>query len=102
MEATLSEHENKRQTTTSVTTTTQTEVERAHRDLDVLTVQEERVIRMLHGLSEDGPHPLKFALGANQDVKLQLARLEYYLVKLLNSKTGDPLEEDELTGVFED
>ena len=51
------------------------------RSFDGLTSEEERVLRMLHGLSEPVEHELKFAVGANEEARLQLAVMEKYLLE---------------------
>lgn len=86
----MSSHDNERRTTTTVTTTTETETVREERGLGVLTPEEEKVLRMLRGLSEDNSHELKFALGADEEVRLRLALLERYLIELFD---GDRLDE---------
>ena len=85
----MSSHENERQTSTSVTTTTETETVRQGKDLGVLTPEEEKVLRMLHGLSENDTHELKFALGADSELRARLAMLEHYLLELFS---GDQLD----------
>lgn len=89
----MSGQEHKRQvsSTTSVTTTTETREATATPDFDVLTPEEEKVLRMLHGLSEDERHQLKFALGADDEVRLRLALMEKYLIELF---AAEQLDED--------
>ncbi len=89
MEDTLSGHDTKRQQHTTTTTSTETRPESDGQDFDVLTPQEEKVLRMLHGLSESGEHELKFALGADADVKLKLAMMERELQELFSPDDGD-------------
>lgn len=48
--------------------------------LDELSPMEEKALRMLHGLSEDDDHQLKFALGANEETRLKLAMMEKHLL----------------------
>ncbi len=45
-----------------------------------LTPTEEKALRMLHGLTEDDSHELKFGLGANADTRLKLAMMEKHLL----------------------
>jgi hypothetical protein len=45
-------------------------------DLAALTPTEEKVIRMLHGLSEPDDAPLEFGIGASPDTMLNLALVE--------------------------
>lgn len=85
----MNNHENKRKVTTSVTTTTETQPVSDQRELGVLNPEEERVLRMLHGLSEQDSHELKFALGADEELRTRLALLEHYLMELFKSETLD-------------
>lgn len=93
MEDTLSGHDDdnkrQRQTTTTTTTSTETRRESDGQGSNVLTPQEEKVVRMLHGMSEPGEHELKFALGASADVKLKLAMMEHELQELFSPDGGD-------------
>lgn len=92
----MSSHDNKRQTSTSVTTTTSTETVRHGQDLGVLTPEEEKVLRMLHGLSEEDTHELKFALGADKELRARLALLESYLLELFSADQLDETLMDEI------
>jgi type II secretory pathway predicted ATPase ExeA len=94
----LSEHSNKRQKSTSVVTTTETEVAREPQDLEVLTAEEEKVLRMLHGMSEEDSHELKFALGADEELRHRLTLLEHYLMELFK---GDVLNEELMAQVHQ-
>lgn len=58
--------------------TTVTEATQAQ--FEALTPVEEKALRMLHGLSEGDAHELKFALGATQESRLELAMLEKRLL----------------------
>ena len=49
-------------------------------NFDVLTPLEEKVLRMLHGVSEDDAHALKFGLGAQGDDRTRLAMMERHLL----------------------
>lgn len=69
--------ENDTPKSTETTTRTTTETEGTE---DVLTPLEEKVIRARHGLDEDGDHELQFGLGADEETKQALARLESFLV----------------------
>ena len=78
-EATLSDEQKKRQGVAVTTTVTQKETE--GRSLEALTPLEERVLRMLHGLSESDDHELQFALGADDEQRARLAALEANLLE---------------------
>ena len=56
-----------------------------------LTPLEERVIRMLHGLSEDSDAPLVFAEGASIDTNHRLALMEANNLDYLHDQAPDPL-----------
>ncbi len=47
-----------------------------------LTPTEEKAVRMLNGLGEDGDHRLQFALGANEEALAQLALMENHLLNV--------------------
>ncbi len=71
------EHDEQRGTTT----TTSTETEPAGESTDeILTPQEEKVVRARHGLEEDDDHELSFGLGASDEAREKMARLEQFLV----------------------
>ena len=57
----------------SVLTPTVTETELGGQDFGALTPEEERVLRMRHGLTEGPEHMLSFAVGANEETMLKLA-----------------------------
>lgn len=79
----------------STGTTTVTEESRRDReDMNVLTPEEEKVVRMRHGLAEEGDHELKFGLGANEEVLAKLANLEKFLVTKFTAT-------EKLEGVFD-
>ena len=61
--------------------TTVTEHKLGGQDLGVLTPEEERVLRMRHGLTEGTDHLLAFAPGASQETKLKLAMMEKNLIE---------------------
>lgn len=82
----MSSHDDNRVRNTSTVTTTQTQHETVTPDLDVLTPQEEKVLRMLHGLSEENKYELKFALGADEELQFRLAKMEKYLVELFQGE----------------
>ncbi|RAL22154.1 hypothetical protein DL240_09875 [Lujinxingia litoralis] len=69
-------NQTKNQQRGSVVTTTETARSKSDTRLDVLSPQEEKVLRMLHGLSEEDSHELKFALGADEETRLKLAMME--------------------------
>lgn len=54
---------------------------RADLKMDVLTTEEEHVLRMRHGLGEGDEYELKFGLGANEEALLKLANLERFLLE---------------------
>jgi hypothetical protein len=92
LEVPLSGYDKKRLQQTTVTTTTQAQPAPAGApDLAVLTPEEEKVLRMLHGLSEDGTHELKFALGADDELRARLALLEHHLITMFRA---DALNEE--------
>ena len=64
---------------TAPTTVTE-ETAGAAPSFDGLSPIEEKSLRMLHGLSEDDRHELKFALGANDEARLKLAMMEKHLL----------------------
>ena len=69
------EHKKQRGTTTS------TETERADESTEeLLTPEEEKVVRARHGLTEDADHELSFAAGASEEAKEKMARLEDFLL----------------------
>lgn len=57
----------------------------------VLTPEEEKVIRMLHGKGLKGHEVLEFAPGASMETKLRLALIE---ANLLEAFDAEPLEID--------
>lgn len=73
---------------------TSTVTEETDGNMEALTPQEEKVIRMLHGLSEDDAHSLKFALGADDDTRARLAMMEK---NLLDAFQWGEMETFELT-----
>lgn len=77
----MSDEQKKRQSAAVTTTVTKSEPEVDERSLEALTPLEEKVLRMLHGLSESDEHELKFALGADEEQTLRLAALEQHLLE---------------------
>jgi hypothetical protein len=63
------------------TTTVTQDAPQTDLDMDLLTAEEERVVRMRHGLAEDDDYQPKFGLGASDDTLAQLANLEMFLVE---------------------
>jgi hypothetical protein len=59
--------------------TTVTE-ERQETNFEGLAPEEEKALRMLHGLTEKDDHELKFALGASEETRLKLAMMEKHLL----------------------
>jgi cell wall assembly regulator SMI1 len=92
-EWTLSNHNEKNQKT-SVTTTTEETREQSEASLDALTPQEEKVVRMIHGLSEEDSRALQFALGASDDAQMKIAMIEQQLVETMAKGTVDPADDD--------
>lgn len=75
----MSEDKNQRR---NLKTTTLTEsAPEAQAGMDALTPEEERVVRLRHGLSEGDDYALKFGLGASQETLMKLANLEQFLVE---------------------
>lgn len=64
-------------TVTEAQTTTRTET---------MTHEEERVVRMLHGLNEAGDTPLEFAEGQSEEVQARLMRMEAMLMAQMHGK----------------
>lgn len=64
------------QTKTGLKTRLDSESRSGDTNLSTLTPEEEKVIRMRHGLSEDDSRVLEFAVGASQDAKMRLALME--------------------------
>ena len=61
-------------------TTTTTVTEETVETFEGLMPEEEKALRMLHGLSEPDDHALQFALGANEDTAAKLALMEKHLL----------------------
>ena len=59
-------------------TATRTQTEETSEE--VLTPQEEKVVRARRGLAEDDDHELSFGLGANEEAREKMARLESFLL----------------------
>ncbi len=74
----------------SVTTTTEEVTETTETSLDGLTATEEKVIRMLHGLSEDDSRALDFGLGADEESKLKMALIERQLADAMSAPERSP------------
>ena len=68
----------KKYTTTVTEETTQTQTQTS----EGLSPTEEKVVRMLHGLTEEGSATLEFALGANEEAIAQLALMENHLLNV--------------------
>ncbi len=65
-----------------ITTTTVTQETTQTQTTEGLSPTEEKVVRMLHGLTEEGSSTLEFALGANDETKAQLALMENHLLNV--------------------
>ncbi len=48
--------------------------------METLTPQEEKLIRMVHGLGEDDSRSLQFGLGASVEAEMKLAMIERQLI----------------------
>lgn len=79
----LSSDDSKRDRRTATTTETDRDEESTE---DVLTPQEEKVVRARHGLAEEGDHELEFALGADEETRAKLANLEKFLVEAFEER----------------
>ena len=64
-------------------------------DLAALTPEEEKALRMAHGLTERDDHILSFALGADQDTRLKLAMMEKQLIEAFKKSPGPDLQLEE-------
>ncbi|MCA9565690.1 MAG: hypothetical protein KC561_19465 [Myxococcales bacterium] len=69
------------------TTTTETRTEQ-------LTAEEERVVRMLHGMSEPGDAPLTFETSVDPEVNARLKRMEAMLLAEMHGE-GPYVEAEE-------
>lgn len=79
----------------SSTETVTEETERTGRAEDALSPEEEKAVRMHHGLTESDDRELKFGLGADDEVMAKLANLEKFLVEKFS-------QTEKLEGVFDD
>lgn len=77
------------------TSTSVTEIQTGSEGFDALTPEEEKALRMLHGLSEDDNHMLKFGLGADSDTKLKLAMMEKFLIDAFQRAPAPELDLDD-------
>jgi len=66
-------------------TRTETEVEEGTSE-EVLTPEEEKVVRARHGLAEEGDHELEFALGASEEAAEKIANLERFLLETFRDR----------------
>ncbi len=78
----------------SVLTPTVTETELGGQDFGALTPEEERVLRMRHGLTEGPEHMLSFAVGANEETMLKLAMMEKNLIEAFAKADAPQLDLD--------
>lgn len=78
----MSSDDQKQERGTATTTRTDT----GETSEDVLTTEEERVVRARHGLSEEDDHELKFALGASEEAKAKMAKLESFLLEAFQER----------------
>ncbi len=77
---------NQTRTSTTTTTTTERATTPGGQSLDILSPQEEKVLRMHHGLSEGDDHVLKFGVGANEDTRVKLAMIEQFLIESMKAQ----------------
>ena len=70
----------------SVTTTTEEAQQHDEDALQGLTPVEEKVVRMLHGMSEDDSRSLEFGLGADEEAKLKLVAIEQQLAQVMSGE----------------
>lgn len=68
-----------------MTTVTRSADAEQETSLQALTPQEEKVLRMAHGMSEDDSRALQFGLGADEETLLKLAMIEGQLLRCLES-----------------
>jgi len=75
----------------AVSTTTEGEAQDVSTTSDALTPREEKVLRMVHGMSEEDSHLLQFALGADEDTQMKLALIEDQVLRYLKASeaTGE-------------
>lgn len=78
----------------SVTTTTEGVADETETSLEGLSPTEEKVVRMLHGLSEDDSRNLEFGLGASDDSRLKLAMIERQLVDQMSGSSAGERDDD--------
>lgn len=77
------------------TSTSVTESERQSQGLEALTPEEEKALRMLHGMSEGDDHILKFALGADEETRLKLAMMEKFHLEAFERAPAPDLHLDD-------
>lgn len=77
-------NQEKDQKLSSVTTTTEGETRQTETSLEGLTPTEEKVVRMLHGLSEDDSRSLEFGLGADEEARMKMALIERQLAEVMS------------------
>lgn len=87
-EWTLSNH-NKKDQTSSVTTTTEESGVATETSLEALTPREEKVLRMLNGMSEEDARHLQFAIGASDETSMKLALIENQLINCLTTDSPE-------------
>lgn len=85
-------NEKNKERATTATTVTQDAPTAA---MDMLSIEEEHVVRMRHGLGEGDDYELKFGLGATSETLAKLANLEKFLVDKFAQDTT-------ISGVFDD
>lgn len=93
----MSDQDKEKQMTSVTTTTTEGAAEETETSLETLTAREERVIRMLHGMSEEDSRTLQFGLGASRDSEMKLALIEQRLADYMTSDDPETADEDRPT-----
>ena len=81
--------QNEKERSASVTTATEEARTETGASLEALTPQEEKLIRMLHGMSEDDSRTLQFGLGASVEAEMKLAMIERQLIDTMRAEGGD-------------
>ena len=67
----------------AVSTTTEVVREETGLSPNALTPREEKVLRMVHGMTEDDAHALQFGLGADEETQLKLAMIEQQVMQFI-------------------
>ena len=78
--------ETKTKKITRTTTTVVTERQPDASPYDLLTPQEEKVIRMHYGLSENDEKGLEYSVGASEDTRMRVSLMEAGNISVLDSE----------------